>query len=103
MENILCEHYPAYVWSVKLDEDHGMVYIINNTIQSELQSNMMYGYRFKLSTIYGDPSLKKVINAGGEILERANQPRGWWKGDKTQFVEGVPGHIQPNAIRIRVK
>jgi hypothetical protein len=101
-EKKLVDAYPGYFWMVKFDEDGGMAYIINATIQSSLHSNMMYAYSLKLSRVLSDPNLKCVVMAGGEILERAGQPRGWWKGDMPETVEGVKDKHQP-LIRRDVK
>jgi hypothetical protein len=39
--------------------------------------------------------VKKVIMAAGEILERANLPRGTWNGETPRQVDGVKDKHQP--------
>lgn len=96
-EKKLMDHYPGHIWSVKLDEIYGMLYIVNSNIQCELSTNMLYGYRLKLSTVYGDPLLKCIVKAGGEILERAYMKRGWWNGESPTKIDGVKAKHQPMA------
>lgn len=95
---ILAQHYPGYLWRVKLEEDTGMMYVINMTLQCELQTHMFYGYIYKLETVYKNPA-RAMIKAGGEILERASMPRGWWTGDLPDRIDGVKEKHQPMKIK----
>lgn len=81
----LNEHYPCHLWAVHLnDESLGGVVIIRNMAVS-----FRYGYVLKLNRIYADPSLKCVIEAGGEILERAKMKRSFWDGQYPKLVDGM--------------
>lgn len=60
----LDRHYPGYLWAVNVDLYGGMA-----TIQS-LQLSGEWGCYLKMSSITNDPSLAKVKQYGGEILER---------------------------------
>ncbi len=96
---VLTKHYPGHIWRMKLDEDNGMLVIVCDTVQAPLLSNAMYGYRLFLSTVYGDPDLKCVMRAGGEILERAKLARGWLReGDSPGHVDGVLARHQPTGL-----
>jgi len=96
--------YPGHMWQVELDEDvQGMCKIINLDICAVLNSNLRYGYWLYLGRLYADPSLKCVMRAGGEILERANLRRGWATGEDPKYVEGVLPKHQPGAGRLNMK
>lgn len=93
---VLDRHYFGYNWAVMVDQLGRVVTIINRSLVSALNSNMEYGYVLHEQTIRDDPSRKCVINAGGEILERANMPRGPWDGQTYPTkIEGVQEKHQP--------
>jgi len=102
---LLDKQYPGYLWEVRLDENGGVLVIINKSLNEFLSGTYMnYGYTLHLSTVYNDPSLLCVMRAGGEILERADQPRGWWKGDAPSNIEGVKQKHQPiKGFDLKVK
>ena len=66
----LHKHYPGYAWGVNVSSETGMVQVRNLTLSGE------WGFNIKLITINSDPSLKLLVNAGGEILERYKVRRG---------------------------
>ena len=89
---LLCQHYPGHPWAVFVDSEQsgGVMYIYNWGV------SFSYGYVLHLSTVYADPSLRCVIRAGGEILERAHLPRGHRERDQVvRHIEGVPARHQP--------
>jgi len=81
----LNEHYPGHLWAVHLnDEKLGGVVIIRN-----LAISGKYGYVLKLERIYADPSLRCVMRAGGEMLERSKMNLSKWNGEFPAFTEGI--------------
>ena len=52
------------------------MYIVNMTVNEAISSDSLYVHVLHLKTIYDDPSLKCVVKAEGEILERAYLARG---------------------------
>lgn len=69
MAKSLAWHYPAYRggWRIAINEPGGVVIITNILLSSKM------GYVLPLSQV--DSSMKAVIMAGGEILERYRQAR----------------------------
>lgn len=86
---VLMREYPGWLWGVNVNGETGMCDIRNFNLSGN------YGFRMKLKEIYSASSFEKdVIFAGGEILERYNQPRGafsaqHWSGLK-QDLRGIP-------------
>lgn len=66
----LTKHYPGYAWAVNVSSETGMVQVRNLTLSGD------WGFNIHLARINSDPSLKVVIQAGGEILERYKVKRG---------------------------
>lgn len=95
--NLLAKNYPGYHWRVWLHDDEfgGVMYVINMDVCAALFSNNLYGYVLKLSRVYGDPSLRCVLMAGGEILERARLIRGRSNGAEPTHVDGIKPGQQP--------
>lgn len=77
-------HYPGHLWAVFVNSraTGGVVYIKNLAVSS------LYGYVLHLNNVLADPTLKCVMRAGGEILERAKFARGKAKGEFASIVEG---------------
>lgn len=72
----LNKHYPGHLWGVTASQETGVATIMN------LRLSGRWGFIVKLSDILHDPSLKKVIQAGGEILERYKVSRGVFDQDR---------------------
>ena len=68
--------YPNWNWRVECDPWGGVLQVQNMSLSTK------YGYVIKLRELNGKNLTRKVINAGGEILERWRQRRG-----KTDFFE----------------
>jgi len=85
----LNRHYPGHLWAVNVnaDEKGGVMTIKNFSV------SFKYGYTLHLAKL--DPTMKRVIKAGGEILERANLARGKSNGEKATHVDGVKDKDQP--------
>lgn len=76
--------YPGHVWAVTVIS--GVAQIRNFLLSG------VWGFQIPLDKI--DPEMKVIMRAGGEVLERYNQRRGWadreacyeikrdWKGEK---------------------
>lgn len=88
---LLNKHYPGHLWAVFVNsEKTGGVMVIKN-----FRVSYLYGYILHLRNVYTDPTLKCVIRAGGEVLERAHMKRGTADGALARIVEGVKKHHQP--------
>lgn len=66
---VLMQHYPKHLWAVNVDNHGGIITVKNLAFSGN------WGYVIKLSQLTMS-SLKEVVMAGGEILERYNQRRG---------------------------
>lgn len=71
----LHRHYPGHLWTVWADSLAGVVVIRHAGLSSKK------GYVIKMIDMVSDPSMSKVIKAGGEILERYGVKRGQFKID----------------------
>ena len=86
----LLEHYPGHPWWVQVPRDQGVA-IIKHPMLSTL-----YGMVIHLKDLNSDPSMRQVVQFGGEILERWGQPRAAMKlehivGAQPQFPEKLIG------------
>jgi len=87
--DMLNKHYPGYIWAVNVNsEEKGGVLIIKN-----FSVSYRYGYVLHIAKL--DAKLKKVLMAGGEILERARMARGWFRGGMPTHIDGVLDKHQP--------
>jgi hypothetical protein len=87
--DLLNKHYPGHLWAVNVNADEkGGVMIIKN-----FSISYRYGYTLHLTKL--DAKLRKVLMAGGEILERARMARASWNGQGPRFIDGVPDKHQP--------
>jgi len=66
----LHSHYPGHMWAVSCSAETGVANVYNLGLSGR------WGFIIKLKDIIHDPSMKKVIMAGGEILERYRLARG---------------------------
>lgn len=73
--DLLNRHYPGWLWAIQIDEDGGVLSILNLRLSGE------WGYRFRLSEISGDAkvAVHQFKMAAGEILERFRVPRGTYR------------------------
>lgn len=86
---MLNSHYPNYLWAVNVNSEwNGGVVIIKN-----YSISYKYGYTLHIAKL--DAKLRKVLMAGGEILERARMARSTFKGGMPKFIDGVPDKHQP--------
>lgn len=87
--DMLNQHYPGYVWAVNVNATPtgGCIFIKNFSV------SYRYGYVLHIEKL--DAKLRKVINAGGEILERARLNRGKWREEELLHIDGVPDKHQP--------
>jgi hypothetical protein len=86
----LAKHYPGHPWAVASEIEHGIVKIA-------LQGFMQWSYIVHVKTLKGDPSLRAIVRAGGEILERLRMPRtGFDLGDYVKATTAMPHHFFRN-------
>lgn len=68
---VLEAKYPGYLWFVECSGNTGLIQIRNLSLDGKL------GYNVHLKGQFSASDMEKVImQAGGEVLERFNQPRG---------------------------
>ena len=60
----LHHHYPGYLWGVEVDENGGVVKVLNLTLSGK------WGFIMKIQDLVLADDMRKVMRAGGEILER---------------------------------
>ena len=91
---ILHRHYPGHLWAIHVDSEGGVVNIRN------LRVSFLYGYVFHIKNLYPFDSqvVRKVVNAGGELLERAAIVRGKSDQQNSTHVEGVKERKTPNIV-----
>jgi hypothetical protein len=90
----LYEVYPGFNWFVNVDWRTGIATIQCGEVQDsilKLYGNQdQYKYILKLSDLYSyGATVRLTIFAGAEILERANLPRGYFRGDAIKQIDGV--------------
>jgi hypothetical protein len=75
MTDVLMKHYPEHPWAVYVDGEHGIAHIKNLGLSGNL------GFVLHLNFMEPDPNSldRKVMRAGGEILERFGIKRGMAK------------------------
>lgn len=77
----LNKHYHGYAWAVNASSETGMVQVRNLSLSGE------WGFNLHLSNVINDVDMKRVVAAGGEILERYNARRGTINHDQ---VDSLP-------------
>lgn len=71
MSDVLFEAYPNHLWAVTCEGDKGIATIRNLALSGE------WGFILKLNECYtASDWKKKIVRAGGELLERFNLYRG---------------------------
>lgn len=85
---VLEQHYPNHAWSVWVDSDQGVAVVKN------LMLSFKYGFVMKLKALNSDPTLKQVVTAGGELLERWNILR---SGFKPELFAGIGRWTPPQT------
>ncbi len=62
--------YPNHYFRVDVDSPQGIAKISHPLMP------VRYAYVVRLAELNGDPGMRAITKAGGELLERFNQPRG---------------------------
>lgn len=60
-------HYPGHPWSIGCDHEQGIVVI---RLMYPSLDNKPWGYVIPIAGLKGDPAMTRVMQAGGEWLER---------------------------------
>lgn len=71
----LAKHYPGHPWNVGVDLDSGSISIELCYPHPGIQ-NVTFGYRLHPQTMMAPGGQKRVMQAGGELLERYQLARG---------------------------
>lgn len=74
--HVLDHHYPSHRWSVEVSHEQGIVNIRLLYYDPLTFSNRTWAFVLKLADLATDPSMRDVVRAGGELLERWGLPRG---------------------------
>ena len=82
---VLHRHYPGHLWAVHASADTGIV-----TIQN-LRLSGRWGFVIRLQELNRDRTLRMVVRAGGELLER-------WRLSRGQFREN---EIEDRPVNVR--
>lgn len=85
----LHKHYPGHLWAVNVDSNGGIVNIFNMRLSGR------WGFTLHLDDLYGDPDMKKVMRAGGELLERYRLKTGKFNQDQ---YEDLPTNFAGNFV-----
>jgi len=67
--DVLQRHYAGHAWMVEVSHKQGIAFVSIPIFMGR------YKYVLKLADLKSDPTLKSVVQAGGEILERYKLPR----------------------------
>lgn len=70
MAEVLERHYPGHPWMVQVSHAQGIAYIKLPILMSRNQAYILHIDRMAM-----DPSLRCVMRAGGELLEKYQVPR----------------------------
>ena len=73
MGEALTQAYPGYVWNVGCNHQGGVATV--SLVIPSVCGNQAKGFMIHLSTVLGPGGYKKVLAAGGEVLERWNLSR----------------------------
>lgn len=84
---LLLKHYPGHPWSVRVTSYQGIL-TVRLLIRGYERFTSLFHYFIKLDLVHGDPNLKCVVRAGGELLERWGLAR---KGiDMAEYMKAKP-------------
>ena len=88
---VLKANFPGHPWAVEAACENGIVKIC-------LQGFMQWQHVIHITSMKGDPKLRPVVKAGGELLERLNMPRtGFAVGDWQKALRVHPAHFKRHA------
>ena len=87
----LARFYPGHPWGVASEIEHGILKIC-------IQGFTQWQFVLKISRLKGDPAMKAVMRAGGELLERLGMPRKGFSMDAWRAAnQAMPQHFFRNA------
>jgi len=69
---VLQYHYPGHPWGVAVQHSQGVAMV-------QIPPYVNWSFVIHLNTLNGDPGMKSVVRAGGEMLERYSIPRSGFK------------------------
>lgn len=83
----LTYYYPGHPWGVKSEIEHGVVKIC-------VQGFSQWQYIVHVASLKGDPTMRKVFEGAGELLERLGMPRkGFSMADWLAAAKRFPAHF----------
>lgn len=91
------KHYPGHWWDVAVNSEAGTAAIALMYPSDRIGRYSHMGVLLHLSTLNSESGFKKVMLAGGELLERRKLPRrGYREGDFQKAIEA--GYDRTGAI-----
>ena len=79
---VLHSHYPGHMWVVAANHHQGVVLV-------QLPCFTDWSWCLKINDLKNEPTLKSVMRAGGDFLERYNIPRSGF--DLAHFITAMRG------------
>ena len=95
----LHKHYPGHLWAVTCEGEKGIATVRNMMLSGN------WGFILKLTDVYDDPGMKRVIRAGGEILERFRVSRAKVNHERIEELPTLPSGMpvfDPAAAKTKV-
>jgi len=74
-------HYKGHAWGVRANVETGLVHVFNLNLSGQ------WGFVLHIDNLINDPSMKTVIMAGGELLERYNLSRSEIKPEEYMVIK----------------
>lgn len=84
MYHALDAEYPGHQWLTSASHETGMAHV-KLLYLDKLGKNGVWGFNLHLNTLKSDPTLKSVVRAGGELLERYGLRRDRPANDETRL------------------
>lgn len=75
---VLQKHYPGWSWTAEPTHGGGMIVIRN----ADLGQSQRWGFILKRDVFFGGDEERKVMRAGGELLERYRRWTGGFRPDE---------------------
>lgn len=84
MYHALEQEYPGHQWLTSASHETGMAHV-KLLYLDKLGKNGEWGFNIYIDTLKSDPTMRSVVRAGGEMLERYGLPRHRPANDETRL------------------
>lgn len=85
----LQEHYPGHNWRTFADHEQGVAGVFLQYLGPVNRDAGKYGFRIKIASLNSDPTLRSIIRAGGELLERFGLARHRYRVDQETRMQAI--------------